>query len=139
MRNKVAITIISLSFLAAVALGYSVNFKYNDGAGGAEAVSYSTTDTVYSQVFNLGDAQEVILSTNLTGTANAGNYIMNDVQANIGGTWITVATDSAGVGYSSYTLRTDGTITIPENMIRTRTRRYRASGTLYAYQQLNGY
>lgn len=141
MKNKVAITIISLSFLSAVAFGYSVNLNYFSNAGMTTktTVSYSATDTVYSQPIKIGDAQEVILSTNLSGTANAGNYIMNDIQANIGGTWVTVATDSAGVGYSSYTLRTDGTITIPESTIRTRTRRYRASGTLYAYQQINGY
>lgn len=139
MKNKIIATLLGLSFVFAVALGYTVNFKYNDGLGTAEAVSYSTTDTVYSQVFNLGEAKEVNLSTNLSGTANAGNYLMNDIQAYIGGAWVTIATDSAGVGYSKYTLRATGSITIPENQIRTRTRRYRASGTLYAYQQLNGF
>lgn len=141
MRNRIVATLLGLSFIGAVAYGLSKNLEYYSNAGMTTktSVSYSATDTVYSQPIQLGDAQEVILSTNLSGTANAGNYIMNDIQANIGGTWVTVATDSAGVGYSSYTMRTDGTITIPENLIRTRTRRYRASGTLYAYQQINGY
>lgn len=141
MRNRIVATLLGLSFIAAVAYGLTKNLEYysNSGMTTKTTVSYSATDTVYSQAIQLGNAQEVILSTNLTGTANAGNYIMNDIQANIGGTWVTVATDSAGVGYSSYTMRTDGTITIPENLIRTRTRRYRASGTLYAYQQINGY
>ena len=54
-------------------------------------------------------------------------------------TYTVVATDSAGVGYSNYVLRKEGTITIPETTIRLRTRRYRASGTLYSYQQINGF
>ena len=140
MRKHIAI-ILAISFISAVAYGFTKNLAYytNNAMTTKTTSTYSATDTVYTRPIELGSAKEVILSTNLSGTANAGNYLMNDIQANIDGTWVTVATDSAGVGYSNYVLRTAGTITIPETTIRLRTRRYRATGTLYSYQQINGF
>ena len=140
MRKHIAI-ILAISFIGAVAYGFTKNLYYytNDAMTTKTTSTYSATDTVYTRPIELGSAKEVILSTNLSGTANAGNYLMNDIQANIDGTWVTVATDSAGVGYSNYVLRKEGTITIPETTIRLRTRRYRATGTLYSYQQINGF
>lgn len=134
-------TALFVSLISAVVLYAAITetIVYKTAAGAKATTSYSATDTVYSQTIKLGDNEEVILTTNLVGTANAGNYINNDVQGLINGSWVTIATDSAGIGYSSYVLRTDGTITIPTNIIRLQTRRYGASGTITANQEINGF
>lgn len=134
-------TALFVSLISAVVLYAAITetIVYKTAAGAKASTSYSAADTVYSQTIKLGDNQEVILTTNLVGTANAGNYINNDVQGLINGSWVTIATDSAGIGYSSYVLRTDGTITIPTNTIRLQTRRYRASGTITSNQEINGF
>jgi hypothetical protein len=135
MKKILILTLISL----AVVFGYSYNVEYYTEAKVPVSKSFTASDTVYSQEFDLEGKSEVSILTNLTGTANAGNYIFNDVQGYIGGTWVTIASDSAGVGYSAYTMRKSGTITIPAEKIRLRTRRIRTSSTLTALQQISGF
>jgi hypothetical protein len=135
MKKILILTLITF----AVAFGYTYNVDYYTSAGVFASKSFTATDTVFSQEFDLQGKAEVSILTNLTGTANAGNYINNDIQGYIGGTWVTIATDSAGVGYSQYVMRTSGTITIPAEKVRLRTRRYRASSTLTALQQITGF
>lgn len=135
--KKIVMPILFVSLFSAVLFAVTNDITYYTDTNYGTKVSdaFTASDTVYSKPIFLDNLEEAFLVSNITGGAG---YVHNDVQAQINGTWVTVATDSAGLGYSSYTMRNNGTFTIPTNTIRLQTRVTRSSGTVTVNQQISG-
>lgn len=115
--------------------------KYNksvETAGTTGARTITAGDTLTSKVYELDDSEYIAINTNLTGVTGGNDYIFQAIQGLVQGSWVTIATDSAGSGFDSYVLRNGTTVTIPTSTIRIQTYPTVSSATLTLSQTIQG-
>lgn len=117
---------------------YSAINKNVETAGTTGARTITSADTLTSKIYELDDSEYIVLNTNLTGVTGGNDYVFQAIQGYIQGSWVTIATDSAGSGLDSYVFRNGTTVTIPAKQIRILTYPTVSSATLTLYQNITG-
>lgn len=107
------------------------------GTTGARVIT--TGDTLTSKIYNLDDSEYIVLTTNLIGVTGDNDFVFTAVQGLVQNSWVTIATDSAGSGYTSYEFRNATTVTIPVKQVRLLTYPTVSAATLTLHQTLNGF
>jgi len=117
---------------------YSAINKNVETAGTTGARTITSTDTLTSKIYELDDSEYIVLNSNLSGVTGGNDYVIQDVQGYIQGSWVTIATDSIGSGLDSYVFRNGTTVTIPTKQVRIKSYPTVSSATLTLYQNITG-